>query len=117
MNEGAVPQRLLFASTGTKDPKASDTLYAEALAAPFTIDTLPEATLLAFADHGRLQAGVPAGADDGSAVLAAVSQAGIGLDALAERLQRDGAAAFVKSWQQLLGRIAAKAAALGGAPR
>ncbi len=117
MNEGATAQRLLFASTGTKDPKASDTLYVEALAAPFTINTLPEATLLAYADHGQLAAGVPADADDGSAVLAAVSQAGIDLGALAERLQRDGAAAFVKSWHELLARVAAKAAALGGAAR
>lgn len=117
MNEGATPQRLLFASTGTKDPKASDTLYVQALAAPFTINTLPEATLRAFADHGRLDAGVPAGADDGAAVLAAVSRAGVDLDALAQRLQRDGAAAFVKSWHELLGRIEAKAAALGGTVR
>lgn len=115
MNEGVTPQRLLFASTGTKDPQASDTLYVEALAAPFTINTLPESTLKAFADHGRLEAGVPAGADDGAKTLAAVRAAGIELDALAAQLQRDGAAAFVKSWHELLARIRSKVAALGGA--
>ena len=112
MNEGVTPQRLLFASTGTKDPSASDTLYVEAFAAPFTVNTLPEATLKAFADHGRIDAGALAAVDDGKAVLAAVGAAGIGLDALALKLQRDGAAAFVKSWHGLLAGIEAKAAAL-----
>ncbi len=112
MNEGATPQRLLLASTGTKDPKAADTLYVEALAAPFTVNTLPEATLQALADHGRIGAPAPADGGDCEAVLAAVRRAGIDLDALAARLQRDGAASFVASWHELLGVIASKSAAL-----
>jgi transaldolase len=112
MNEGAVPQRLLLASTGTKDPKASDTLYVEALAAPFTVNTLPEGTLKALADHGRIRAPAPADGGDCEDVLAAVRRAGIDLEALAARLQRDGAASFVASWHELLGVIASKMAAL-----
>jgi len=112
MNEGATPQRLLMASTGTKDPKASDTLYVEALAAPFTVNTMPEGTLKAFADHGRADTPVPADGGDCEAVLAAVRGAGIDLEALAAKLQSDGAAAFVNSWHELLDRIASKSAAL-----
>lgn len=112
MNEGATPQRLLMASTGTKDPKASDTLYVEALAAPFSVNTMPEGTLKALADHGRVGAPVPADGGDCEAVLAGVRAAGIDLDALAVRLQREGAEAFVKSWHELLGRIAAKSSEL-----
>jgi len=112
MNEGAAPQRLLLASTGTKDPKASDTLYVEALAAPFTVNTMPEGTLKAFADHGQAATAVPADGGDCEAVLAAVRKAGIDLDALAAKLQADGAASFVKSWHELLGVIASKSAAL-----
>ena len=112
MNEGATPQRLLLASTGTKDPKASDTLYIEQLAAPFTVNTMPEGTLKAFADHGNAATAVPADGGDCEAVLAAVSKAGIDLDALAAKLQSDGAASFVKSWHELLGVIASKSASL-----
>jgi transaldolase len=112
MNEGAVPQRLLLASTGTKDPKASDTLYVEALAAPFTVNTMPEGTLKALADHGRIGAPTPADGGDCEAVLAGVRQQGIDLDALAARLQKEGAASFVASWHELLGVIASKTAAL-----
>jgi transaldolase len=112
MNEGATPQRLLLASTGTKDPKASDTLYIEQLAAPFTVNTMPEGTLKAFADHGKAAAAVPADGGDCEAVLAAVSKAGIDLDALAAKLQSDGAASFVKSWHELLGVITSKSASL-----
>ena len=112
MNEGATPQRLLMASTGTKDPKASDTLYVEALAAPFTVNTMPEGTLKALADHGQPATPVPADGGDCEAVLAAVRAAGIGLDSLAARLQSEGAAAFVKSWHELLGQIASKSATL-----
>ena len=112
MNEGATPQRLLLASTGTKDPKASDTLYIEQLAAPFTVNTMPEGTLKAFADHGNAAAAVPADGGDCEAVLAAVRKAGIDLDALAAKLQSDGAASFVKSWHELLGVIASKSASL-----
>jgi transaldolase len=111
---GARPQRMLWASTGTKDPDASDTLYVEALAAPDTIDTMPEKTLHAFADHGRV--GTPMAEDGGDAevTLARFAQAGIDIDDLAQRLQQEGARAFVKSWKELLDRIAEKTAALGG---
>jgi transaldolase len=112
INEGAAPQRLVLASTGTKDPEALDTLYVEALAAPFTINTMPEGTLKAFADHGRVGAPAPADGGDCEAVLAGVRAAGIDLEALADNLQSDGAAAFVKSWHELLSVIAAKSKAL-----
>ena len=112
MNEGATPQRLLMASTGTKDPKASGTLYIEALAAPFSVNTMPEGTLKALADHGRPATPVPTDGGDCEAVLAAVRTAGIDLEALAAKLQSDGAASFVKSWHELLGQIASKSAAL-----
>ena len=113
MNAGARPQRLLFASTGTKDPTASDVLYVEGLVAPLTINTMPENTLKAFADHGRVGTPIEAGGGDSEAVLAEFRAAGVDLDALAAQLQRDGAAAFVKSWDELLGGLGAKAAALG----
>ncbi|MFS8137519.1 MAG: transaldolase [Thermomonas sp.] len=112
---GAQPQRLLWASTGAKDPKASDTIYVEALAAPDTIDTIPEKTLHAFADHGKV--GKPMAEDGGDAevTLQRLAAAGIDIDALATRLQEEGAASFVKSWQQLLQRIADKTRTLSGA--
>ena len=113
MNAGGRPQRLLMASTGTKDPKASDTLYVKALAAPFTVDTIPEATLLALADHGDVGAATPADGGDCEAVLAEFVKAGVDIDALAARLQDEGAESFVKSWNELMGVIAAKSAALG----
>lgn len=109
---GALPQRVLWASTGTKDPLASDTLYVEALAAPDTINTLPEKTLLAFADHGRPGHVMPLHASQTQALLARFTQAGIDIDALAAQLQQEGAEAFVHSWRALLGRIAAKCQAL-----
>ena len=109
---GARPQRLLWASTGTKDPNAPDTLYVEALAAPDTIDTIPEKTLRAFAEHGELKGVMAEDGGDAEAVLARFTQAGIDLDALEQELQRDGAQAFVKSWQELLQRIADKSQAL-----
>ncbi len=115
MNEGGRPQRLLFASTGTKDPKASDVLYVEALAAPLTVNTMPEATLLALADHGDIRAALPATGSDCEATLAQFSRAGVDLDALAARLQDEGAAAFVKSWNELLAVLASKSATLGKA--
>jgi transaldolase len=104
-NEGARPQRLLWASTGTKDPEASDVLYIEALAAPFTINTMPDKTLLAFADHGEVAEPLPADGGDASEVLAAFEQAGIDVDALSRRLQTEGAKTFVGSWQDLLKTI------------
>ena len=99
---GAQPQRLLVASTGTKDPNASDTLYISALAAPDTIDTMPEKTLLALADHGQLNGVMPEDGGDADATVAKISAAGVDIDALALKLQQDGAQAFVKSWHQLL---------------
>ncbi|MGY0611785.1 transaldolase [Luteimonas sp. A501] len=111
---GARPQRLLWASTGTKDPKASDTLYVEALAAPDTINTVPEKTLHAFADHGKVRGALADDGGDFATTLAKIAAAGVDIDALAAQLQRDGADAFVKSWNQLLQRIADKARSLAG---
>jgi transaldolase len=111
-NEGARPQRLLWASTGTKDPKASDVLYIKALAAPFTVNTMPEGTLKALADHGEVGALLPADGGDSEAVLAQFAKAGIDIDALAARLQDEGAKSFVGSWHELMGVISAKCAAL-----
>jgi transaldolase len=110
---GARPQRLLWASTGTKDPQARDTLYVEALAAPDTVDTMPEKTLLAYADHGATASAMAGDGEAAEAMLARFARAGVDIDALALKLQHDGAQAFVKSWQQLMGRIASKSAALG----
>ena len=109
---GARPQRLLWGSTGTKDPKAPDTLYVEALAAPDTIDTMPEKTLRAFAEHGEIRGVMAEDGGDAESVLARFAKAGIDTDALATQLQRDGAQAFVKSWQELMTRIAEKSDAL-----
>ncbi len=102
---GARPQRLLWASTGAKDPNAPDTLYITALAAPDTINTIPEKTLRAFADHGALRGAMAEDGADCGAILAQFAQAGIDIDALAAQLQQDGAKAFVKSWHDLLQRI------------
>jgi transaldolase len=114
MNEGARPQRLLWASTGTKDPDASDVLYVEGFASPFTVNTMPEPTLHAFADHGRVGDLVPADGGDCEEVLAEFAKAGIDVDALAERLQREGKEAFVKSWNDMLDSIESKRGALTG---
>ena len=111
---GARPQRLLWASTGTKDPKASDTLYVEALAAPDTINTVPEKTLRAFADHGKVRGALADDGGDFATILEKIAAAGVDIDALAAQLQRDGADAFVTSWNQLLQRIADKARSLAG---
>jgi transaldolase len=112
INEGARPQRLLWASTGTKDPKASDVLYIKALAAPFTVNTMPEGTLKAFADHGELGPMLPADGGDCESVLAQFARAGIDLDGLAAQLQDEGAKSFVKSWNELMTVIASKSAVL-----
>ena len=109
---GYNPQRLLLASTGTKDPKASDILYIKAMAAPDTVNTMPEATLKAFADHGEIGALMPADGGDCEQVLQQFTQAGIDIDALGEQLQVDGAKAFVNSWNELLGVIDSKSAVL-----
>lgn len=106
---GAMPQRLLWASTGTKDPNASDTLYISAFAAPETINTMPEKTLHAFADHGQLHGVMDVDGGDADAVLARISAAGVDIEQLALTLQREGAEAFVKSWHHLLDGIAGKA--------
>src|SRR5499427_915164 len=107
-NAGAVPQRLLWASTGTKDPKASDVLYVKALAAPFTVNTMPEQTLKALAAHTEIGPILPAHGGDSVEVLARFAKAGIDIDTLATRLQDEGAQSFVKSWNELLGVIASK---------
>jgi transaldolase len=114
-NAGGRPQRLLWASTGTKDPKASDGLYVKALAAPLTVNTMPEETLKAVADHGELGAILPTDGGDCEKVLAEFAKVGVDIDALATRLQDEGAASFVKSWNELMAVIASKSAALGKA--
>jgi transaldolase len=112
LNFGARPQRLLWASTGTKDPKASDVLYVKALAAPFTVNTMPDATLKALADHGDLGGTLPADGGDCEQVLTQFTKAGIDVDALAAQLQDEGAKSFVKSWSDLMAVIDSKSAAL-----
>ena len=114
-NAGARPQRLLWASTGTKDPGAPDILYIRALAAPFTVNTMPEGTLKALADHGAIGEMLPADGGDCEEVLARFAGAGIDVDALAAQLQDEGAKSFVGSWQELMDVIASKSAALGNA--
>ena len=111
-NAGARPQRLLWASTGTKDPAADDDLYVKALAAPLTVNTMPEATLKAVADHGSLGGLLTADGGDSEAVLARFASAGVDVSALAFRLQDEGAKAFVDSWRELMDVIASKSAAL-----
>ena len=112
---GARPQRLLWASTGTKDPDASDTLYIEALAAPDTINTIPAKTLQAFAEHGTLKGTMALDGGDAEVMLARFAEVGIDIDVLALQLQHEGAQSFVKSWQQLLQRIVDKGTTLSGA--
>jgi transaldolase len=111
-NAGARPQRLLWASTGTKDPKASDILYVKALAAPFTVNTMPEGTLRALAEHGELSTILPADGGDCEEVLAQFAKTGIDVDALAAQLQDEGAKSFVKSWNELMAVITSKSAML-----
>jgi transaldolase len=111
-NAGARPQRLLWASTGTKDPKASDVLYIKALAAPFTVNTMPDGTLKALADHGEVGVVLPADGGNCEAVLARFVAAGVDIDALAAQLQDEGAKSFVKSWEDLMAVIASKSASL-----
>jgi transaldolase len=111
-NAGARPQRLLWASTGTKDPNASDVLYVRTLAAPFTVNTMPEGTLKALADHGTIGGLMPADGGDSEEMLARFAGAGIDVDALAGQLQAEGAKSFVSSWHELMDVIASKSAAL-----
>jgi transaldolase len=112
LNAGARDQRLLWASTGTKDPKASDTLYIKALATPFTVNTMPEGTLKAFADHGELGPIMSADGGDCEKVLEQFAKAGVDVDSLADQLQDEGAKSFVKSWNELMTVIASKSDAL-----
>jgi transaldolase len=114
-NAGARPQRLLWASTGTKDPKASDVLYIKALAAPFTVNTMPEGTLKALADHGDLSEIMSADGGDCEAVLDQFAAAGVDIDDLGAKLQDEGAKSFVSSWNELMGVIASKSATLAKA--
>ena len=111
-NDGARAQRLLWASTGTKDPKAPDTLYVKALAAPFTVNTMPEGTLKAVAEHGETGEVMAPDGGDCETVLASFAKAGIDVDALANQLQDEGASSFVKSWNDLMGRIDSKRVAI-----
>ena len=111
-NLGARAQRLLFASTGTKDPKASDVLYVSGLAAPNTVNTMPEGTLKATAEHGTLASPLPRDGGDGAKVLAEFEKAGVSIKALADKLQVEGAESFVKSWTELLKAIDAKSKVL-----
>ena len=114
-NDGARPQRPLWASTGTKDPHASDVLYIKALAAPFTVNTMPEGTLKALADHGEIGEILPADGGDCEQALAQFAKAGINIDQLAAQLQDEGAKSFVSSWHELMEVIQSKSAALGKA--
>jgi transaldolase len=113
-NVGARAQRLLWASTSTKDPAASDTLYVHGLGAPLTVNTMPDETLRAFADHGEVGPPMPAVGGDAEETLAAFAEAGVDVDALAAQLQTDGAASFVSAWKDLLGVVDAKAGAVAG---
>lgn len=106
--QGAHPQRLLWASTGSKDPAVSDVFYVEALAAPDTINTMPEKTLLAYADHGKPESPMPLEGRDADTLLAEFSRAGIDPGSLATALQREGTEGFTTSWRDLMGRIASK---------
>jgi transaldolase len=111
-NAGARPQRLLWASTGTKDPKASDILYVKALAAPFTVNTMPEATLKALAEHTELGSILAADGGDCEKVLAQFARAEIDIYALAAQLQDEGAKSFVKSWNELMEVIESRSATI-----
>jgi transaldolase len=111
-NAGARPQRLLWASTGTKDPAASDVLYIQTLAAPFTVNTIPDKTLLAFADHGSIGELMPADGGDAEEMIAKFARAGVDCDKLATDLQREAAESFVKDWNELLASIASKSAGI-----
>ena len=111
-NNGARPQRLLFASTGTKDPKASDVLYIKELAAPLTVNTMPEKTLKLFAEHGDVTATLSSDGGDSESVLAQFAKVGVEVEALAQQLQDEGAASFIKSWNELMAVIDSKSATL-----
>ena len=111
-NYGVHPQRLLWASTGTKDPQASDYLYVKALAAPNTVNTMPEATLLKFGEHGELGRILSSGGGESDEVVYTLERQGIDMGALAAQLQKEGAESFVKSWDEMMDVVAKKAQAL-----
>jgi transaldolase len=111
-NDGGRVQRLLWASTSTKDPDAPDTLYVHGLAAPFTVNTMPDGTLEDFYDHGEVGDPLPADGGDCDDVLARFADAGVDVAALAAKLQRDGAQSFDKAWQDLMDRITAQTRAV-----
>jgi transaldolase len=111
-NAGARPQRLLWASTGTKDPKVSDVLYIKSLAAPFTVNTMPESALKAFADHGDIGPALPGDGGNAEDELAQFARANVDVHALANQLQEEGAKSFVKSWNELMNVIDSKSAVL-----
>ena len=111
-NAGGRPQRLLWASTGSKDPLASDVMYIRALAAPFTVNTMPEATLKALADHGDVPTLMRADGGNCEEMLARFAEAGVDIHALAQRLQKEGAESFVRSWSELMAEISSKSVAL-----
>jgi transaldolase len=111
-NFGARPQRLLWASTGTKDPTASDILYVKALAAPFTVNTMPEKTLKAFADHGRVDTALTTDSGPSEVTLRQFAESGVDVDVLATQLQDDGAKSFVKSWKDLIDNISSRCSEL-----
>jgi transaldolase len=111
-NSGARAQRLLWASTGTKDPKASDILYVKALAAPFTVNTMPEGTLKALADHGEVGGILRPDGGECEKVLAAFAKAGVDINVLAGRLQKDGAASFLESWNDLIARVESRSSTM-----
>jgi transaldolase len=114
-NTGARPQRLLWASTGTKDPKVSDVLYVKALAAPFTVNTMPEGTLKALADHGEISEIMSADGGDYATMFDQFATAAVDIYELAAKLQDEGAKSFVNSWNELMGVIASKSATLAKA--
>lgn len=111
-NLGGRPQRLLWASTGTKDPKASDILYVKALAAPFTVNTMPEGTLKALATHTDLDELLPTDGGNSEEVLRQFAKVGVDIGALAVQLQSEGAESFIKSWNDLMHVISSKVASL-----
>ena len=111
-NSGARPQPLLWASTGTKDPTASDILYVKALAVPFTVNTMPEKTLKAFADHGKIDSTLTTGDGPADMTIRQFAESGIDIDTVAAQLQDDGTKSFVKSWKDLIDVISSKVGAL-----
>ena len=112
---GATPQRPLWASTGTKDPSYSDVLYVERLIAPGVINTMPDKTLRAFAEHGNVARALDSAGDAAASVLSAAAAEGVGLEAITSELEREGVSAFCDSYRELLACIESKVGSLIGA--